>query len=101
LANADLSALGGRTVNVTLGPGIGYFPMSVTVHPGDTVLWTWSGSLPHTVTSGTPGAADGKFCSLSPGSTPSVAACSSASYARMAPFTFSEINTFRTPGTYP
>src|SRR5947207_11213532 len=45
----------GTTVTVTVGNGGFFFtPPSVTIHPGDTVKWTWS-STGHSSTSGTPG----------------------------------------------
>jgi len=45
----------GATVTVTVGNGGFFFtPSSVTIHPGDTVRWTWS-STGHSTTSGTPG----------------------------------------------
>src|SRR5213078_3707156 len=45
----------GTTVTVTVGNGGFFFtPSSVTIHPGDTVKWTWS-STGHSSTSGTPG----------------------------------------------
>src|SRR5947207_542035 len=45
----------GTTVTVTVGNGGFFFtPSSVTIHPGDTVKWTWSSSG-HSSTSGTPG----------------------------------------------
>ena len=54
------------TVTVTVGNGCFCFsPASVTIHPGDTVQWTWSsddgyGQPPmHSSTSGTPGAPNG------------------------------------------
>src|SRR5213593_2348926 len=44
----------GTTVTVTVGNGGFFFtPSSVTIHPGDTVQWTWSSSG-HSTTSGTP-----------------------------------------------
>jgi plastocyanin len=45
---------------------IGFAPSKLTVHQGDTVVWRFGGSLPHTVT-----AADGSFDSgiLKPGAT--------------------------------
>src|SRR5215475_6632567 len=47
------------TVTVTVGNGGPVFtPSSVTIHPGDTVSWTWSANF-HTSTSGTPGAPNG------------------------------------------
>jgi len=45
----------GSTVTVTVGNGGFFFsPSSVTIHPGDTVVWTWSSSG-HSTTSGSPG----------------------------------------------
>jgi plastocyanin len=47
------------TVTVTVGNGCFCFmPSSVTIHPGDTVQWTWSSSG-HSSTSGTPGSPNG------------------------------------------
>ena len=47
------------TVTVTVGDGaLRFAPSSVTIHPGDTVRWTWSTSH-HSSTSGTPGAPNG------------------------------------------
>jgi plastocyanin len=47
------------TVTVTVGNNCFCFtPASVTIHPGDTVRWTWS-STGHSSTSGTPGAPNG------------------------------------------
>ena len=48
------------TVNVTVAPGreLVFSPSSVTIHTGDTVQWTWSGSF-HSSTSGIPGAPNG------------------------------------------
>src|ERR1700738_583109 len=49
----------GTTVTVTVGNGGFFFtPSSVTIHPGDTVRWTWS-SAGHSSTSGTPGHPNG------------------------------------------
>ena len=52
------------TVNVMVGPNcLCFVPASVTIHPGDTVQWTWSSggyySPMHSSTSGTPGAPNG------------------------------------------
>ena len=52
------------TVTVTVGDNCFCFsPASVTIHPGDTVRWTWSSggyySPMHSSTSGTPGAPNG------------------------------------------
>ncbi|MBA2434879.1 MAG: hypothetical protein H0V54_07330, partial [Chthoniobacterales bacterium] len=50
------------TVNVDVGPGgsIVFEPFSVSIQPGDTVMWSWK-SNHHTVTAGTPGAPTGLF----------------------------------------
>jgi plastocyanin len=49
----------GATVTVTVGNGGFFFsPSSVTIHPGDTVRWTFS-STGHSTTSGTPGMPNG------------------------------------------
>src|ERR1700756_5404840 len=47
------------TITVTVGNNcLCFSPSSVTIHPGDTVRWTWS-STGHSSTSGTPGAPNG------------------------------------------
>src|SRR5947208_8204684 len=48
------------TFDVTVAPNgdLVFSPSSVTIHPGDTVRWTWGASF-HSSTSGVPGAADG------------------------------------------
>ena len=47
------------TVTVTVGDGGFFFkPSSVTIHTGDSVLWTWS-STGHSSTSGSPGMPNG------------------------------------------
>jgi plastocyanin len=52
-------AASAATVTVTVGNGGFFFtPSSVTIHPGDTVRWTWSSSG-HSSTSGTPGMPNG------------------------------------------
>jgi plastocyanin len=52
------------TVTVTVGNNCFCFsPSSVTIHPGDTVQWTWSSSG-HSSTSGTPGHPNGVWDSL-------------------------------------
>src|SRR5947209_1106227 len=44
----------GVTVTVMVGPNcLCFMPSTVTIHPGDTVQWTWSSSG-HSTTSGTP-----------------------------------------------
>src|SRR5450631_3632413 len=49
----------GATVTVTVGDGgFQFSPPSVTIHPGDTVQWTWSASG-HSSTSGSPGLPNG------------------------------------------
>src|ERR1044072_7422455 len=61
----------GATVTVTIGNNCFCFsPSSVTIHPGDTVHWTWS-STGHSTTSGTPGMPNGIWDSgiLNQGST--------------------------------
>jgi plastocyanin len=75
------------TVTVTVGNNcMCYSPASVTIHPGDTVRWTFSGGYYgplHSSTSGIPGAPNGLWDSglLDPGSV----------------FT----HTFNTPGSFP
>src|SRR5882724_10763617 len=47
------------TVDVTVGNNcLCFSPSSVTIHPGDTVRWTWSSSG-HSTTSGSPGSPNG------------------------------------------
>src|SRR5262245_50829499 len=48
------------TINVTVAPNGAFIfsPSSVTIHPGDTVRWTWGGDF-HSSTSGTPGMPNG------------------------------------------
>jgi len=102
-APADLAGVSqAQTVMVAVGPNgtTTYAPSSVTIHPGDTVMWTWQGG-PHTVTSGTPGAPDGKFCSLPPGADVNATTCNTTAYARNPPFTYSQTAAFNTPGTFP
>src|SRR5947199_4597588 len=50
----------GATVTVTVRAGglFAFSPSSVTIHPGDTVQWTWS-STGHSSTSGSPGMPNG------------------------------------------
>jgi plastocyanin len=81
------TATAATTVTVQVAPGgdLSFSPDPVSIQPGDTVKWVWaSGSMPHSVTSGTNGVSDGKFDSgLHQGST----------------FTFSF--TFPNAGTFP
>jgi plastocyanin len=52
------------TVSVAVGvlphpfPGFTFLPLSVTIHPGDQVTWTWASSG-HSTTSGSPGMPNG------------------------------------------
>jgi plastocyanin len=50
-------------VDVSVGGGTPmFFPDAVTIHPGDTIRWTWQDAeFVHTVTSGTGGVFDGLF----------------------------------------
>ena len=49
------------TVTVTIGNNcLCFSPESVTIHPGDTVHWTWSSSG-HSTTSGSPGMPNGMW----------------------------------------
>src|SRR5437867_2809441 len=49
----------GATVTVMVGPNcLCFVPSSVTIHPGDTVMWSWS-STGHSSTSGSPGSPNG------------------------------------------
>jgi len=51
------------TVSVGAGPGgVSFEPSTVTINAGDTVRWVWA-TGGHTVTSGTNGSYDGRFCS--------------------------------------
>jgi plastocyanin len=71
------------TVTVMVGPNCFCFvPSSVTIHPGDTVQWTWSSSS-HSSTSGSPGSPNGLW----------------DSQLQNQPFTFS--HTFNTAGSFP
>jgi len=69
------------TTNVSV-VDFAFQPQTVTINAGDTVIWTLSGTAPHTVTSGPGCSADGMFNSGTLGS---------------APFSI----TFNTPGTFP
>jgi len=91
---------GGNTVTVHVGPNgsMTFAPATVQLAVGDTVMWMWDSS-PHTVTSGAPGAVDGKFCSLPDGTAVTAAACDSTSYAENAGATYA--HTFDAAGTYP
>jgi plastocyanin len=62
----------------------------VSVHPGDSVRWTWATSG-HTVTSGDNGVADGKFCS------PTDSNCGAAVVSNSG---FVYVHKFTTAGTF-
>lgn len=100
-AMAPAPAPGGKTVTVTVGPNnsLTFSPQTVNIKVGDMVTWNWVSSIAHTVTSGVPGAPDGKFCSLPAGMTVNGTNCNSIAYARTAPFTYSF--TFNSAGTFP
>jgi plastocyanin len=56
---------GSQVFDVAVGPAgnkIRFVPDTLNILVGDTVRWTW-GSDDHSVTSGTPCTADGRFCS--------------------------------------
>ena len=57
---ANPNTVSAATVDVAVGPNfeLVFSPASVTIHPGDTVRWTW-GSNGHTTTSGSPGMPNG------------------------------------------
>jgi glucose/arabinose dehydrogenase/plastocyanin len=50
----------GAAVHTVTQIGDHFSPSSITVAPGDTVRWVWTSGI-HTVTSGTPCTADGRF----------------------------------------
>ena len=72
---------------VEVGPDFAFQPAQITVSPGDTVVWEWSGAGLHTVTSGT-GTADPN----------SGVEFNSGAAAVAAPFTFS--HTFNSTGSF-
>lgn len=89
------------SATVQVGPsGSNTFsPQSVTIRAGGTVTWNFQGSgFNHTVTSGTPGAPDGKFCNGT--TTPSVTICGAAS-TNPATNTGTYTVTFATAGSNP
>ena len=52
-ARGDQSFAGAATVQVTIQEAVPHFnPLSVTIHPGDTVEWVWSDQFRHSATSG-------------------------------------------------
>jgi plastocyanin len=86
------------TVQVGPNDTLAFVPQTIDIAVGGTVEWTWQSGT-HTVTSGTPGSPDGKFCSLPESVSPSTANCTGIAYASTAPHTYA--HTFITPGTYP
>jgi plastocyanin len=86
------------TVHIGTDGANAFTPFMVTINPGDSVLWVWDYGL-HTVTSGAPGAVDGRFCSLPPGSTPSPSACDTIDYAASTGAAYE--HTFLAVGTFP
>ena len=92
--NSDLAGV--HLVTVSPNGTLAYAPSTITIPAGDTVLWTWAAGS-HTVTSGSAGVADGKFCSGSP-TNPSVAACSAES-GHAAGFMYE--HQFPTAGSFP
>jgi plastocyanin len=82
------------------GGSLSFSPANATVTQGATVHWVWSDtSIPHTVTSGSPGAPDGQFCSLDSGTAVNAQTCNSTSYAHTAPFSYDHV--FDQPGNFP
>ena len=81
---ANPNTVSAATVDVAVGPNfeLVFSPASVTIHPGDTVRWTW-GSNGHSTTSGSPGMPNGIW----------------DSGVRNQPATFT--HTFNSAGTFP
>jgi len=90
-AGGGPAAAGTADVTVGMNGGLTFSPQNVVIHPGDTVRWTWAASG-HSVTSGTAGAADGRFCS------PNDASCSAGT---LSPAGTVYTHTFTTAGTFP
>lgn len=67
-----VGGVGGTTHDVSVGPGLEFFPADLVIAVGDTVHWFWSGDgLLHNVVSGPPdGIPDGIFNSGPPTSDP-------------------------------
>ncbi len=66
-SNSGMSTCPAGTTVVTVAPGSyggspSFSPAAVTITAGQTVCWQWANSG-HSVTSGSGGVADGKFCS--------------------------------------
>lgn len=92
--NSDLA--GTHLVTVSPNGTLTFAPAALTIPHGDTVFWQWNAGS-HTVTSGSGGSPDGKFCSGAP-SNPSVGACSAEGGH---PAGFQYEHTFPTAGTFP
>jgi len=86
-AAADLAMPAPTVVEVVAGDGLMFSPASVTIPVGGTVRWRNTGTVPHTVTSGT-----GSAASANPG-----ALFDDQSFGAGATFEF----TFTTAGTQP
>jgi plastocyanin len=84
VANATVTVL-------VASAGLSFSPDPVNIHVGDTVHWSWAGSV-HTVTSGSTCVADNKFCS------PSNTNCATAPSSN-AGATYD--HTFAASGTFP
>ncbi|PYL73603.1 MAG: hypothetical protein DMF26_13760, partial [Verrucomicrobia bacterium] len=57
---ASPNSASAATIDVTVAPNgeLVFSPSTVTIHPGDTVRWTWAATF-HSTTSGVPGAPNG------------------------------------------
>ncbi len=68
-ATPTATATTSANTGVVIMQNIAFVPNVITIHTGQFVLWTNADSVTHTVSSGTPGALDGKFRSnqLAPG----------------------------------
>ena len=71
LVDGDDPDCGGPTIHHVLQVGVTFDPADIVVAPGDTIEWHWSSDL-HTVTSGPPCIADGRFDELLVDSNPLV-----------------------------
>jgi plastocyanin len=101
-SGADLASAAAQMATVTVGPNntMTFSPQTVTISAGGAVHWVWSStSIPHTVTSGANGVADGKFCDIPAGQQVSAARCAMVDYAHVAPFSFDQ--RFDTAGNFP
>ena len=88
LVTALLSQSAGAAIyTVEVGPEFAFQPAQLTVAPGDTVVWEWSGIGVHTVTSGTGPLDPSSGVEFDSGAGPVAA-----------PFTFS--HTFNSTGTF-